>query len=44
MSENFNFDVHLIDDTLTIFTLKIVDDSKLSKAQITYKEFQNGQT
>lgn len=43
MSKNFNFEVQLIDDTLTVFALKIVDEYKLSKAQITYNEFQNGQ-
>ena len=35
MSKNFNFEVQLIDDTLTVFALKIVDEYKLSRKGFT---------
>ena len=42
MSQNFNFSVHLVEDSLVELSLRIVDYSKLFKAQISHEESQNG--
>ena len=43
LSQNFNFSVNLMEDSLVVLSLQIVDYQKLSKAQISYNQSQNGE-